>query len=73
MSEVGGEAVASPADRYDSIRMLLRAGRNDEAIVKLCAIHITRPTDLVARELLFDAYFQKRDWLPALTLAKDLA
>jgi hypothetical protein len=63
MSEAGGETIAHPADRHESIRTLLRAGRNDEAIVRLCAIHITRPSDLVARELLFDAYFQKRDWL----------
>ena len=57
MSEAGGETIAHPADRHESIRTLLRAGRNDEAIVRLCAIHITRPSDLVARELLFDAYF----------------
>jgi tetratricopeptide (TPR) repeat protein len=73
MPEIGGEAVARPADRYEPIRMLLRAGKNDEAIIKLCAIHITRPTDFVARELLFDAYFQKRDWPTALALAENLA
>jgi hypothetical protein len=44
---------------------LLRAGKNDEAIVRLCAINITQPDDLVARELLFDAFFQKREWTPA--------
>jgi tetratricopeptide (TPR) repeat protein len=58
---------------HDSIRTLLRAGRNDEAIVQLCAIGITEPNDLVARELLFDAFFQKRDWAPALVLAEQLA
>jgi hypothetical protein len=73
MSEASGETIAHPADRYESIRTLLRAGRNDEAIVRLCAIHIARPSDLVARQLLFDAYFQKRDWSVALTLADDLA
>ena len=43
---------------YNPIRALLRAGKNDEAIVKLCALTVTRPDDLVARELLFDAFFQ---------------
>jgi tetratricopeptide (TPR) repeat protein len=60
------------ASEYDAIRALLRAGRYDEAIVQTCAINITRPDDLVAKELLFDAFFQKRDWLPALALAEDL-
>src|ERR1700730_3508267 len=58
---------------YDHIRALLRAGKNDDAIVKLCAILVIRPEDLVAKELLFDAFFQKRDWLPAHALAEDLA
>jgi uncharacterized protein HemY len=58
---------------YDAIRGLLRAGKNDEAIVKLAAIGAIRPDDLVAKELLFDAFFQKRDWLPALALAEELA
>ena len=57
---------------YDAIRALLRAGKNDDAIVRLCAIGTIRPDDLVARELLFDAFFQKRDWLPALALAEEL-
>jgi hypothetical protein len=46
---------------------------NDQAIVQLCAIMVTRPDDLVAKEMLFDAFFQKRDWLPALALAEELA
>ena len=54
------------------IRALLRAGKNDEAIVKLAPSASIRPDDLVAKELLFDAFFQKRDWLPALALAEDL-
>ena len=62
----------SPQTQYDPIRVLLRAGKNDEAIVQLCAITITRPDDLVAKELLFDAFFQKRDWPPALVLAEEL-
>ena len=33
---------------------------------------VTRPDDLNAKELLFDAFFQKRDWLPALALAEEL-
>jgi hypothetical protein len=73
MTDVAGGAVARPADQHESIRVLLRAGRNDDAIVQLCAINITQPNDLVARELLFDAFFQKRDWLPALALAEQLA
>jgi tetratricopeptide (TPR) repeat protein len=62
-----------PVPRYDPIRALLRAGDNDKAIVQLCAIVVSRPDDLIARELLFDAFFQKRDWTPALALAEDLA
>ena len=49
---------------YRPIRALLRAGKNDEAIVALCALAVTRPGDLLVKELLFDAFFQKRDWLP---------
>jgi tetratricopeptide (TPR) repeat protein len=58
---------------YDAIRALLRAGKNDEAIVKASSIAIARPDDLIAKELLFDAFFQKRDWPPALALAEELA
>ncbi|MGA8580541.1 MAG: hypothetical protein WB579_17790, partial [Bryobacteraceae bacterium] len=57
---------------YDHIRALLRAGRNDEAIARSCAVIVMRPDDLVAKELLFDGFFQKRDWLPALALAEEL-
>ena len=67
--------VASPPvqQAHQPIRALLRAGMNDQAIVQLCAIMVTRPDDLVAKEMLFDAFFQKRDWLPALALAEELA
>ena len=74
MSNVAGGAPPRVAPQvYDTIRGLLRAGKNDEAIVTLSAIGAIRPDDLVAKELLFDAFYQKRDWLPALALAKDLA
>ena len=58
---------------YQPIRALLRAGKNDEAIVLLCALTVTRPNDALAKELLFDAFFQKRDWLPAFALIDELA
>jgi hypothetical protein len=73
MSKLAGGPVVQPAAQHDAVRALLRAGRNDEAIVQLCAITVTRPDDLIARELLFDAFYQKRDWAPALALAEELA
>ena len=60
------------AESYDRIRAFLRAGKNDEAIVQLCAMVVIRPDDPVARELLFDAFFQKHDWPPALALIEQL-
>lgn len=72
MSKVGGGTIAQGASPLDSIRALLRAGKNDEAIVRLCAINLTRPDDLEAKGLLFDAFYQKRDWAPALVLAEQL-
>jgi tetratricopeptide (TPR) repeat protein len=73
MSNIASGLPPSVAPRvYDAIRALLRAGKNDEAIVKLCAIAVIRPDDLDAKELLFDAFFQRRDWLPALALAEEL-
>src|ERR1700744_1311141 len=57
---------------YDGLRALLLAGKHDDAIVRLCAISTIRPDDLVARELLFDNFFQKHDWLPAWALAEEV-
>src|ERR1700737_1860639 len=73
MSNVVSGTNPQPGRPHEPVRALLRAGKNDEAIVKLCAISITRPDDLEGRELLFDAFFQKRDWAPALVLAEQLA
>jgi hypothetical protein len=73
MPDVVTATTAQPAPRHAAIRVLLRAGRNDEAIVQLCAITITEPDDLDAEELLFDAFFQKRQRRPALVLAEELA
>ena len=73
MSDVIPGSIQQPAPpRHDAIRALLRAGKNDEAIVQLCAIVITQPDDLMAKVLLFDAFFQKHDWGPALVLAEQL-
>ena len=72
MSNVVSGTIPQAASPHEPIRALLRAGRNDEAIVQLCAAQITRPDDLVAKELLFDAFYQKRDWAPALVLAEQL-
>jgi tetratricopeptide (TPR) repeat protein len=73
MSNVVSGTNPQPGRPHEPVRALLRAGKNDEAIVQLCAICITRPDDLEARELLFDAFYQKRDWAPALVLAEQLA
>jgi hypothetical protein len=77
MSDIASRPAPSPPpqqqrDPYTALRALLRAGKNDEAIVRLCALTVTRPDDLVAKELLFDAFYHKRDWLPAFTLADEL-
>jgi len=72
MSNLVSGTLARPAPRHDAIRALLRAGDNDKAIVQLCAITVSDPDDLLAKELLFDAFFQKRDWAPALALAEEL-
>lgn len=57
---------------YDHIRALLRAGRNDQAIARACAVSVILPNDVIAKELLFNGFFQKRDWLPALAVADEL-
>jgi tetratricopeptide (TPR) repeat protein len=72
MSDVAGGPMPQPAMQHDAIRAMLRAGKNDEAIVRLSAIVIVRPDDLEATELLFDAFFQKRDWAPAFVLVERL-
>src|ERR1700730_15434502 len=73
-SDAAGPTPPQPAAAlYEPIRALLRAGKKDEAIVRLDAIVVTRPDNLDAKELLFDAFFQKRDWPPALALAEELA
>jgi hypothetical protein len=68
-TQSGARPVTQP---HDVIRALLRAGKNDDAIVRACAIVTVHPDDLLAKELLFDAFFQKRDWAPALVLAEEL-
>jgi tetratricopeptide (TPR) repeat protein len=74
MSDIASRHTPSPPqqDAYAAIRALLRVGKNDEAIVRLCALTVTRPDDLVAKELLFDAFFQKRDYPPAFALIGEL-
>lgn len=72
MSNPVSGTLPRPAPPHDSIRALLRAGDNDKAIVQLCALTVGDPDDLLAKELLFDAFFQKRDWVPALALAEEL-
>src|ERR1700728_4007648 len=75
MSDTTSRPTPAPphqTDAYAGLRALLRAGRNDEAIIRLCALTLTRPDDLVAKELLFDAFFQKRDYPPAFALIDEL-
>lgn len=68
----GTVPAAGKLQPHQPIRMLLRAGKNQEAIAELCAILVTRPDDLDAKELLFDAFSHNRNWLPAVALAEDL-
>jgi tetratricopeptide (TPR) repeat protein len=69
---ISGTLPGPAAAPHEEIRALLRAGKNDEAIARLCAIIVTRPDDLNAKELLFDAFFQSRNWQPAVVLAEEL-
>lgn len=65
MSSTDSGTAAQPSGRHTPIRMLLRAGKNDEAIVQLCSIVVARPDDVEAKELLFDAFFHaigRRRW-----------
>ena len=71
-SAVTGTIPVAASRSHEPIRVLLRAGKNDEAIARLCAIIVTQPDDLDAKELLFDAFFQNRNWQPAVVLAEEL-
>jgi len=71
-----GEPPGAPAvadQPYAEIRALLRAGRNDEAIGRLCRAIVIAPGDLAAKQILFDAFYQKRDWEAALVLAEEVS
>jgi tetratricopeptide (TPR) repeat protein len=71
-SITSGMVSSSITPMHETILALLRAGKNDEAIVQLCAIVMTQPGDLNAEELLFEAFFQKRDYPPALAIIEKL-
>jgi tetratricopeptide (TPR) repeat protein len=58
--------IEPPPDLHVPIRQMLRDGRNNEAIARLSEILAAAPNDLPARELLFDAQFQRRSWADAL-------
>ena len=70
---ISGSLPRAAALPHEDIRVLLRAGKNEAAIARLCAILVVHPDDLIAKELLFDAFFQSRNWRPALVLAEELA
>ncbi len=73
MSTTSAGTLPNPAAvPHADIRALLRAGQNEQAIVRLCAITVVNPADLDAKELLFDAFFQSRNWEPARVLAEEL-
>jgi tetratricopeptide (TPR) repeat protein len=72
MAKVSGTLPDQATQRHEDIRALLRAGKNEAAIARLCAITVVNPADLDAKELLFDAFFQSRNWEPARVLAEEL-
>ncbi len=71
--KISGTLPRAAALPHEDIRVLLRAGKNEAAVARLCAIVVISPDDLIAKELLFDAFFQSRNWRPALVLAEELA
>lgn len=73
MQPVSGALRRVPTPPHERVRLLLRAGRNAEAVAALRDVLAAAPADLAARKLLFDAYFQGRDWPAALAVARSLA
>src|SRR5688500_1876311 len=61
-----------PHQPYQRMQQLLRAGRNDEAVALLGPVLELNPGDMAARELMFDAHFQRRSWVEALAEAEIL-
>ena len=57
MSNTKAGAIAPRASQHEDVRALLRAGQNDEAVVRLCAIGIVSPDNLEAQGLVFDAFY----------------
>ena len=70
-SHVAGQ-YSLPYEPHQPIQQLLRAGRNDEAVALLGQVLAASPDDLAARELMFDAQFQRRRWHDALAEAETL-
>ncbi|MGE3247283.1 MAG: tetratricopeptide repeat protein, partial [Beijerinckiaceae bacterium] len=59
-------------DNLDIAKRLLQAGSNDAAIAILDKLVSMQPDNLLAREYLFDAYFQSRRWSKAIEVNKRL-
>src|SRR4029079_18550109 len=65
--------VTLPGQRdYEPIRAMLRAGKTVEAIGHLAGVVLARPDEVTAKELLFDAFTERREFPAALVLAEDL-